>query len=289
MQPSDRPVVTSHGLEPDRNTGAHFDPYIRLWDDIGPPLRPNPSAIESYGRLFQEATNPRDLTDVLLLGVTPELAQADWLLGANLTALDHSPAMIAAFWEGDTAHRKALQGDWFLPPLAPGSQDVVLGDGVLNFFSYPAQHQQLASSIDRVLRDKGHLIIRAFCSPEPHLHQDEVVRMAKRRELSNFHEFKLLLLAALQEGHVRAGVELASVWQVFHSHFADANDCAQTTGWPINTVRTIDLYKDNAKRYYLATPREIEAALSEHFELLAQTEHLPASAMPTPVLCFRKR
>jgi hypothetical protein len=74
-----------------------------------------------------------------------------------------------------------------------------------------------------VLRDNGHLIVRAFCPPEPQLSPEDVVRKAENRELSNFHEFKLLLLAALQQGKACTGVELASVWRSFHAHFPDVN------------------------------------------------------------------
>ena len=97
-----------------------------------------------------------------------------------------------------------------------------------------------------VLRDNGHLIVRAFCPPEPHLSPKDVVRKAENRELSNFHEFKLLLLAALQQGKACTGVELASVWRSFHAHFPDVNQCAQATAWPVNTRRTIDLYKNSS-------------------------------------------
>ena len=60
---------------------------------------------------------------------------ADWLQQSKLTAVDQSAAMIAALWIGDSNNRQAVEGDWFSPPIAPGTQDVVLGDGVLNFFT----------------------------------------------------------------------------------------------------------------------------------------------------------
>ena len=268
---------------------GHFDTYIRSWNDLGAPLRPNPSAIEAYGQLFYDATDRQSCASVMLLGVTPELVRADWLQQSKITAVDQSAAMIAALWIGDNNNRQAVEGDWFSPPIAPGTQDVVLGDGVLNFFSYPFQHQQFAKSMARVLQDNGHLIVRAFCPPEPHLSPEDVLRKAENRELNNFHEFKLLLLAALQQGNACAGVELASVWRSFHAHFPDVNQCAQATAWPVNTIRTIDLYKNSSTRYFLATPSEIEAALSEYFDLVKQTDHGPATAFPTPLLCFRKR
>lgn len=268
---------------------SHFNPYIRYWGDFSAPLRPDLHAIQTYGALFQQVQAPALGAQVILLGVTPELALAPWLERASVTAVDHSPAMIAAIWPGDQHNRHALAGDWFNPPVAPASQDVIIGDGVLIFLAYPGEHQQLASSLSSLLRSKGHLIIRAFCSAEQPENPEEIIRRAKNRELKNIHECKLLLLAALQQGKVNLGVELSSVWKFFYEHFTSPQDCAQQTDWSISQIQTIELYKDNPKRYFLATPAEIEAAMAEHFELVTLSAPPTPWACPTPLMCFQKR
>jgi SAM-dependent methyltransferase len=267
----------------------HFNPYISFWDDLGPPLRPDRQAIEAYGELFQTVHPSAEGAQVMLMGVTPELANATWLAGAKITAIDHSPDMISAIWPGDRHNRHAVTGDWFHLPMPLCSQDVVIGDGVLNFLTYPAEHQALSLSLSSVLRSGGHLVIRAFCAHEKPETPEQILSRAKRREFKNFHDFKLLLLGALQQGNVQAGVEIASAWHLFQEHFPDMNDCAVQTGWPIQTIRTIDLYKDNTKRYFLATPAEIESALSAHFKRCRLLTPTTPWSCPTPLMLFQKR
>lgn len=267
----------------------HFNPYITFWDDFGPPLRPDRPTVQAYGELFQAAQPIADGAQVMLMGVTPELANAPWLSQTQVTAIDHSPAMISTIWPGDRPNRKATTGDWFNLPIRPGSQDVVLGDGVLNFLTYPAEHQALAESLSCILRPGGHLIIRAFCAPQNPESPEQILRRAQRGELKNVHDFKLLLLGALQQGTVETGVELAHAWQVFHAHFPEIQNCITQTGWSIQTIRTLDLYKDNPQRYYLATPAQIETTLSPQFQLSCVMTIPSLWSSPTPLMLFQKR
>lgn len=267
----------------------HFNPYITFWDDLGPPLRPDQQAIQAYGELYEVAQPSCADVQVMLMGVTPELADATWLTHARITAIDHSPAMISAIWPGNHLHRQAVTGDWFNLPLAPSSQDLVMGDGVLNFLTYPLEHQALSHSLSAVLRPRGHLIIRAFCAHEHTENPEQIIHRAKLREFTNFHDFKLMLLGALQQGDVQTGVALASVWQIFHEHFPNMEDCATQTGWSIETIRTIDLYKENTKRYFLATAAEIESVMSTHFKLIHLSAPPTLWSCPTPLMLFQKR
>ena len=268
---------------------GHFNPYITFWDDLGPPLRPDQATVLTYGELFQAAQPSAQGARVMLMGVTPELANATWLAHAMITAIDHSTAMISEVWPGNQLHRQAITGDWFRLPLAPSSQDLVMGDGVLNFLTCPEEHQALSHSLSAVLRQGGHLIIRAFCAQEQMESPEQIVRRAKNLEFTNFHDFKLMLLAALQQGAVQAGVALSSAWQMFHEHFPDMKACATQTGWSLESIRTIDLYKENTKRYFLATPAEIESAMSTDFKLIRLSASPTPWNCPTPLMLFQKR
>jgi hypothetical protein len=266
----------------------HFNPYIPLWEDMHAPLRPCATSIQGYKSLFEQVRPADRDAHVLLLGVTPELACADWLRPARITAIDHSADMISHIWPGDAQHRHAVLGDWLALPVAPQSQDIVVGDGVLNFFSFPEGHQQLAISLSSALRDSGHLIIRAFCAHEHCASPEEIFQNARRGGMTNFNEFKLLLLAALQQGQVHQGVKLATVWELFQQEFPDLQTCAEQTGWSTRVIKTIDLYKNNPAHYHLGTPREIEAAVSGQFKLVKM--QLPSTpwSSPTPLMCFQK-
>jgi SAM-dependent methyltransferase len=267
----------------------HFNPYIAHWNEMYAPLRPCAETLKTYRRLFLQRHVADSPPSVLLLGVTPELATAEWLRSAHITAVDHSEAMIAHIWPGNDAHRRAVLGDWLTLPMEPESQDCVIGDGIFNFFSYPTGHEELARSLARVLKKEGQLIIRAFCPPERLQPTEVLFRKAKQGQIRNFNEFKLLLLAAIQNGNAHEGVGLTSVWEKFQSEFPSFEECAIQTGWPHKTIETIDLYKNNAVRYHLATPSEIEIALSQFFTL-EKIENSPTNwESHTPLMSFRKK
>ena len=87
---------------------SHWENYHRLWDRLGPPLRPHQDVVAAIETLLADHAK-----HVLLLGVTPEFAD----LGARLTAIDHSEQMIANVWPGDTQDRHAERGDWLALPF----------------------------------------------------------------------------------------------------------------------------------------------------------------------------
>src|SRR6202012_5813470 len=75
------------------------------WRLLGPPLR---ARVEDAQRLHDtllaklpHGARSRRL-DVLLLGVTPELAEFPWSADFHLTALDASEPMLQAIWPGDS-------------------------------------------------------------------------------------------------------------------------------------------------------------------------------------------
>src|SRR5574343_1786388 len=71
-------------------SNMHFNPYIPHWDEMNEPLRPCIASIQGYQQLFERVRPVDRPAKVLLLGVTPELADANWLKHADMTAVDHS-------------------------------------------------------------------------------------------------------------------------------------------------------------------------------------------------------
>ena len=124
----------------------HWEHYHRHWNLLNAPLRP---PAETVGIIEREAATAD--ADVLLLGVTPELAG----LGKTMRAVDSSPGMISALWKASMPSREAVVGSWFDLPLASRSVDAVIGDGSLNSLGTSAERSGLLREIVRVLRSEA--------------------------------------------------------------------------------------------------------------------------------------
>lgn len=89
------------GTGTERDRASHWLEAARLWQFLGPPLRP---AAEDVGFLKDavrewtaaQAAPPR----VLLLGVTPEIYGLPWPEGTDFLAADRTQAMIDVVWPG---------------------------------------------------------------------------------------------------------------------------------------------------------------------------------------------
>lgn len=81
----------------------HLTRYFEVWKHLPPPLRPARTVVELVERHIEDRDAP-----AFLMGVTPDLSAVT----TDLTAMDHTPQMIRHIWPGDTAHRRALFGNW---------------------------------------------------------------------------------------------------------------------------------------------------------------------------------
>ena len=134
----------------------HWDAIRRHWQLLGSPLCPPPEAVATY-----EHELGLQSLDVVLLGVTPELAG----LGRTMLALDELPTMISGIWPGDTATRKAVAGNWLDMPVAGASIDAVIGDGCLSALGLSVARRALFAEIARVLGANGYAGLRLYASP----------------------------------------------------------------------------------------------------------------------------
>ena len=102
--------------------------HAHQWHSIGAPLRPCAEDI----RLMVGAC-PAGKANILLLGVTPEVAEFSWPAGTHITAVDLHLPMISHVWPGNRATRKAICADWLSLPLASSHFDIVSGMAALRF------------------------------------------------------------------------------------------------------------------------------------------------------------
>jgi SAM-dependent methyltransferase len=166
----------------------HWDHYHRHWNLLAAPLRPT---VETVGIIEREAA--AENADVLLLGVTPELAG----LGKTMRAVDAAPGMISALWKTSTPLREAVVGSWLDLPLASGSVDAIVGDGSLNALGASVGRLSMLREMIRVLRPTGRAAIRVFAAPERREGIGSVRDDALQRRIDGFHAFKWRMAMAL--------------------------------------------------------------------------------------------
>ncbi|MEX2480523.1 MAG: class I SAM-dependent methyltransferase [Gammaproteobacteria bacterium] len=240
--------------------------HARQWDRVGQPLRPTKDDVAHVEGCIaawstrQSRTAPR----VLLLGVTPELADLNWPSGTTLVALDRAPDMIAAVWPGDTRWRHAICADWFDAPFAPASWDLVVGDGALNMIPTMAQYPRAVAALGRLLAPGGRLLLRLFARPAPAETVTAALRALEAGEIDNFHIFKWRLAMALH-GDSDSGVRLADIWQAWQQGVKDPQALAARQAWATHTIQTIDAYRNQPTRYTFPTLAELRALLSASF------------------------
>lgn len=182
---------------------------------MGPPLRPHPSEIQVLEHLAADLAglNPSQPLHVLLLGVTEEIVHLAWPESTMLTAVDRSSHMIQQFWPGDQpGKRQVIQADWFDLPFEPATFDLIIGDGVFNFMTYPEGYQRFAAILAALVKPTGKVSIRLFSQCDPQEHPQAILADYQRRARVNYHAFRLRIATSLQEDvHQGIGVTKESL------------------------------------------------------------------------------
>jgi len=251
----------------------HWPAHARQWAHVGSPLRPCEEDLhlmrQSVVQRFREQAPSRPL-DGLLLGVTPEIASLDWQLPVNLCAVDHSKDMIQAVWPGDSDSRQAICADWLHLPWEGSTFDIAVGDGCLTLMNYPDDYVRLGASVAACLKPDGLFLIRLFCRPESAETVDAVFDDLWSRRIGNFHVFKWRLAMALQGNCSTYGIRVADIWETYHERIPDPSALAAITGWPIEEIMTINVYRGSQAIYTYPRVEEVIDALSGQFSCVEQ-------------------
>ncbi len=224
--------------------------HARQWSRLGPPLRPCPEDLQRLFTTWRHSRTeplPERRLEILSLGVTPEIAVFPWADDFFLTAIDASELMLRAVWPGDGPRRRAVQADWLRMPFPEAAFDLVLSDCGLAPLSGPGQLAELGRELRRVLRPDGRGVMRHFVRPTPTETVAEVRQAAACGRVTGFHELKLRLLLALSDGPT--GLRLGDAWEEFQRLFPDRAALAAQLRCPLETVATIDAYRDREARY----------------------------------------
>ncbi|MDG4855341.1 MULTISPECIES: methyltransferase domain-containing protein [unclassified Mesorhizobium] len=221
----------------------HWNAIRKHWQLLGSPLRPPAEVVETYDRELDLAPS-----DVVMLGVTPELAG----LGATMTAVDESSDMIAGIWPGDTDTRKAVQGDWFDLPFADASVEALIGDGCLSVIAAAGLRRTLFASIARALRSDGRAGIRLYASPETPDNPKDVRDLALSGGVSTFHELKWRVAMTAIGDAPDYTIPVKAILEHFDRAFPDREELSARTGWVLPVIGTIDVYRNSSAVYGFA-------------------------------------
>jgi SAM-dependent methyltransferase len=241
----------------------HFSGLVRQWSHFGPPLRPSPDDAAVVQRVVAGLGAARR---VVVLGLTPEIIGCTWPDGTDLTAVDHSPAMVRALWppvKGPPDARVVL-ADWRAMPLASGTIDLVVGDGCYIVLTYPGGFEALTREVRRVLRCSGQFVIRVFLRPDRPESVADIARAVALGEVGSVHALKLRLQAALHDAS-GPGTRLDDVWRAWKTLPPPPAALAGTRGWTVEEIGGIEAYRGMGARYFLPTLAEFRQIVSSAF------------------------
>lgn len=251
-------------------TVSHWSKHAQQWNQIGAPLRPDASDIACLEHQLQSwCKASHSPFEVLLLGVTPEIASLTWPPQTHLLALDRAPEMIEHVWPQHLVPigSQAICGDWDKIPLPSATCDWVVGDGCFTLLAYPDGYGAVLQDVQRVLKPEGFFSMRFFLRPAVTETVDSVFKDLWMGKIGNFHIFKWRLAMALH-GTLEQGVNLANLWEVWHQHVPQPTLLAQRLSWSIETVRTIDAYRNISTNYTFPTLQEVRSIFAPYFREL---------------------
>ncbi|MER9334366.1 class I SAM-dependent methyltransferase [Mesorhizobium sp. M0293] len=251
----------------------HWDNYHRHWQLLDAPLRPPP---ETVGIVKRELD--LDEADVLLLGVTPELAG----LGRTMLAVDGSAAMVSGVWPGDDACRRAMTGNWLSLSIGNASLDAVIGDGCLTVVDSARSRRALLSEIARVLKPQGQVAIRVFAGPETFDDLRSIEAQALAGEVGNFHALKWRIAMACTTNDCDRAIEVQAIRDAFDKNFPDRRALAANTGWSMASINTIDVYAGSETIYCFAT---LAMLIDEASGCFGDVRVVPSGSYPLAERC----
>ncbi|HWD39000.1 MAG TPA: class I SAM-dependent methyltransferase [Fimbriimonas sp.] len=262
---------------------SHWNEAAKIWQQIGEPLKPPGEALQHYAEAVSlwQGLEPR----VLLMGVTQELFAFPWPSGTSISALDNSADMIKNVWLGPP--EAAFLGDWRDMPLTDGSFDLAVCDGGLTLLPYPEGHLQVSRELSRILAENGLCVFRLHICPAAREEPAQVFAALAGGEIPDISHFKLRIAAAMQTDP-ESGVVLADIWDALIRFAPDLDALAESIGWPIEHMRSIETYRGSANVYRFMTLEQIESVFPEfHLERVWRPTN-PLQRM-CPVAAFRKR
>lgn len=216
---------------------GHWQNFASRWNRLGSPMRPCAEDVRNFQTALDDTPG-----NCLLLGVTPELAD----LSSQLTAIDNSPDMIRALWP---QAKRSVLGDWLDMPFEDASFDNIIGDGCPVLLAFPLQQERLFTEVARILRPGGKLILRAFVCAAQAESPQQVCHEARQGNIKGFHAFKWRLSMAIASQSPDHTFQVSETLRTFDLEFPDRQQLGDVTGWDMQDIATLDLYRDSIALY----------------------------------------
>ncbi|MBZ9719028.1 class I SAM-dependent methyltransferase [Mesorhizobium sp. AD1-1] len=251
----------------------HWDDYHRHWKLLEAPLRPTAETVAIFDRELDLGN-----ADVLLLGVTPELA----VLGKSMLAVDQSAAMISGVWAGDDGSRRAIAGNWLNLPVDRASIDAVIGDGCLSAVASQAARCSLFGEVARVLKPGRRAAIRVFARPETADDLCGIEALVLAGGIENFHALKWRIAMACTTDDRDFTIKVATIRDAFGRLFPDREALAARTGWSMSSINTIDVYAGSDISYSFAT---LATLTNEAANWFGDVRVVPSGSYPLAERC----
>lgn len=201
------------------------------WDKLKAPARPTESVINTYKTLIPEGP-------IYLLGVTPEIANRY----DNVLAIDHDIKMIENVWPGDTDTKMAVNASW--ETFLPGKKfNGIIGDVALTLLADKRHITAFNQKALNMLNPDGTVAQRIFHKPSNPITRDMLSDMLTKPATVNFNAFKwMMFMCYAEETHNK--IKLRNILKFFNQICPVREFVAKDTGWNIDDINTIDLYKD---------------------------------------------
>lgn len=281
------------GRAPAPDGTSQWQSFAVQWNLLGSPLRPCAEDIRIIEEMFAaepEVFGAGAKNRAWLLGVTPEIAIADWPKEVELVAVERVQAMIDGVWPGDTDRRRAICADWQDVPFPDQSFDIAIGDGCLTHVGFPDGLSRLLASVHRCLRRDGYLMLRLFCRPDVAETPEAVIAALQSGAIGSFHVFKWRLAMAVQGTSDASDVVVDEVWRIWNAAGIDGYALAAARGWRPEEIGTIDLYRGSSARYnFMRFDQTIRHLQLAGFDLLVTRRGHYELAECCPQVLLRKR
>jgi hypothetical protein len=272
------------GSEPDNA----WDEQIKIVKKMKPPFRPHPSEVRIYEELAatKAQASPDKPLQALLLGVTRELVDLNWPKNSTLFAIDRSELMIREFWPGDIpGQRKVFHGNWFDMSFPESTFDLIMGDGVFNFVSYPDELRKFSSVLAPLLRQEGLLCIRIFNQLTQPEKTEEILQEYRQSQQIVYDDFMYRLATSMQNS-VEEGLFMnAYLMQRFLAdHGIEQSEIFKKGGLPPPAKRHYSaVSKKPDSRVTYPTDQEFSDQMGVHYDVIKKINGSYSLAHRTPI------
>lgn len=209
-------------------TQKHFN----NWDKLKAPARPTESVIETFKSLIPNGS-------IFLMGVTPEIANSY----ENVLAVDRDTKMIENVWPGDTETKMAVHADW--ETFLPGKKfDGIIGDVAVTMLADKKRITSFNIKTFNMLNPGGIVAHRILHKPKEPITRDMLTEMLTKPATVNFNAFKwMMFMAYSNETHPK--IKVKNILKFFNEICPVREFVARDTGWTMDQINTIDLYKES--------------------------------------------